>query len=373
MDPLVNVGEAAAPGRKVLVINTGGTASMRQNEEGKLDTVPGYLSERIAGLEELTEPGMPLVSIKEYTPLIDSSHMEPDTWIMVAKDIEDNYYEYDGFVVVMGTDTMSYAASAMAFLLENLNKTVIFTGSQVPLCQPYTDCRRNILVSIILAGNGHFPEVCLFFSDRLLRACRSTKLNSFNLDAFESPNCLPLATLATGMRNAEHGLHQPRQRFRVQKELATGVVVVKLIPGFDDKSIRFMVAADDSNLRAIVLEVYGSGGAPYQKEGLRELVATACEKGILVVAKSQCMTGSVLPDLYAANVSNNVASAGDMTTEALVAKLAYLFAKLACDRYTACQKVRDLLLVPLRGEVSPVEMYNQKLLSREPVSSLAKL
>eukprot|EP01059_Diplonema_ambulator_P008575 TRINITY_DN18238_c0_g1_i2.p1 TRINITY_DN18238_c0_g1~~TRINITY_DN18238_c0_g1_i2.p1 ORF type:complete len:378 (+),score=133.07 TRINITY_DN18238_c0_g1_i2:47-1180(+) len=361
--------------KKVLVINTGGTASMKRGEDGRLDTVPGYLSERIAGLEELAEPGMPEVSIKEYVPLIDSSHMEPATWLKLAKDIEANYYEYDGFVVVMGTDTMAYAASAVSFLLENLGKTVIFTGSQIPLSQPYTDCRRNVLVSIILAGNGHFPEVCLFFSDRLLRACRATKVNSFGLDAFVSPNCNPLMTLATGMRNSEHGLPQPRSRFRVHDELATGVVAVKLIPGYDDLALLSIVnTAEESNLKAIVLEVYGSGGAPYQKPGLRKLVEMANEHGILVVAKSQCLIGSVLPDMYAANVSNGVASAGDMTAEALVTKLAYLFAKLKnYDRETACKKVKELLLTSLRGEVSPPETYTQQLLAREPISTLAKL
>ena len=209
--------------RKVLVINTGGTASMKHGPDG-LDTVPGYLSERVQNLEELSEPGMPDVTVTEYAPLIDSSHMEPKTWIALAADIEEHYYEYDGFVIVMGTDTMAYASSALSFMLEDLNKCVIFTGSQIPLCQPYTDCRRNVLVSIILAANGDFCEVCLFFSDTLLRANRAVKVNSFGLDAYASPNCEPLATLATGMRiNDTLKLPPSRNRFRAHKHLATGI------------------------------------------------------------------------------------------------------------------------------------------------------
>eukprot|EP00659_Diplonema_papillatum_P015688 gene15688-23948_t len=361
--------------RKVLVINTGGTASMKHREDGMLDTVPGYLSERIACLEELGEPGMPEVAIKEYTPLIDSSHMEPDTWIKIASDIEENYEENDGFVVVMGTDTLSYAASACSFLLENLGKPVIFTGSQIPLCQPYTDCRRNILGSIILAGSGDYPEVCLFFGDKLMRACRTSKANSYNLDAFASPNLAPLATLATGIKiNTAICLPQPKRRLRVQKELATGVTVIKLIPGYEDSGMHCFIK-DVERLQAVVLEVYGSGGAPYHKPGLRMFVQTANERGVLVVAKSQCLTGSVLPSLYAANGSGSgVASAGDMTTEALVTKLAYLFARVkGHSRHDVCRKVRDLLLVSLRGEVSPPEVYTQQILEREPGLVMSKL
>ena len=367
--------------RKVLVINTGGTASMKRNADGLLDTLPGYLSERIRGLEELREPGMPEVTVKEYVPLIDSSHMEPKTWIQLAEDIEENYYEYDGFVIVMGTDTMAYASSALSFLLENLNKCVIFTGSQIPLCQPYTDCRRNILVSIILAANGDFCEVCLFFSDRLLRANRAVKVNSFGLDAFESPNCEPLATLACGMRiNHTLALPQPKSRFRVHKHLATGIVCVKLLPGFDDIGLSNLVHSKNSDevpaIQAVVLEVYGSGGAPYHKKALVRLAEEANKSGILIVAKSQCLTGSVLPGLYAANAGATFASAGDMSTEALVTKLSYLFSKIRCpSREELCQKVRDMLLVDLRGEVSPESHYSLAILSREPLSSrgLSKL
>ena len=376
MEDLENINTAiSGEQRRVLVLNTGGTASMKYGEDGTLDTVPGYLSERIRGLEELSEPGMPEVEVHEYEPLIDSSHMEPSVWVRLASDVEKHYYDYDGFVIVMGTDTMAYAASALCFLLENLGKTVIVTGSQIPLCMPYTDCRRNVLVSIILAANGDFPEVCLFFSDKLFRGCRATKINSFGLEAFNSPNYPPLATLATGAApNNGLTLPQPRARFRAQKLLATGIIVIKLIPGFDDTGMHAMIENPTNSLLAVILEVYGSGGAPYQKTGMQQFVSRATQNGILVIAKSQCMTGSVLPQLYAANSTNAVASAGDMTTEAVVAKLAYLFAKLQSNpplsKHHLSQKVSSLLSTSLRGEISPAESYSKRILAAPKVSKL---
>eukprot|EP01060_Flectonema_neradi_P033658 TRINITY_DN5714_c0_g2_i1.p1 TRINITY_DN5714_c0_g2~~TRINITY_DN5714_c0_g2_i1.p1 ORF type:complete len:423 (+),score=45.96 TRINITY_DN5714_c0_g2_i1:236-1504(+) len=360
--------------RRVLVLNTGGTASMKYGEDGSLDTVPGYLTERIRGLEELSEPGMPLVEVHEYEPLIDSSHMEPSVWVRLAADIEKHYFDYDGFVIVMGTDTMAFAASALSFLLENLGKTVIFTGSQIPLCMPYTDCRRNVLVSIILAANGDYPEVCLFFSDKLFRGCRATKINSFGLEAFGSPNYPPLTTLATGAAPSRGlSLPQPRSRFRAQKVMATGIIVIKLIPGFDDAGMHALIESAN-NLLAVIIEVYGSGGAPYQKPGMQQFVSRAMQHGVLVIAKSQCMTGSVLPQLYAANSTTAVASAGDMTSEALVAKLAYLFAKLQSNpplsKHHLSQKVSSLLSTSLRGEISPAESYSKRILAVPKASKL---
>lgn len=357
--------------RRVFIINTGGTANMRVSADGTLECAAGYLSQRIHQLEELQEPGMPTVDVKEYQPMIDSSYMEPSHYAMIAADIEQNYYDYDGFVVVMGTDTMAYASSALSFMLENLGKTVVFTGSQIPFSQPYSDCRRNLLVSIIMAANSDYPEVCIFFNDRLMRASRAAKVNAYGLDAFDTPNFPPLATLATGIAvNAGIALPQPRGRFRVHSELCTRVVVLRLVPGFHDGALLSLLGGEaDALPLALVLEVYGSGGCA-MKDGLLALARRATEKGILLVAATQCAKGAVLPSLYAASTyikSLNIASAGDMTTEALVAKLGYLLSKLGANATGSpsaalTQQLRDMLPHAIRGEVSPSDVYSQKLL-----------
>eukprot|EP01062_Namystynia_karyoxenos_P067640 TRINITY_DN61655_c0_g1_i1.p1 TRINITY_DN61655_c0_g1~~TRINITY_DN61655_c0_g1_i1.p1 ORF type:complete len:436 (+),score=137.40 TRINITY_DN61655_c0_g1_i1:79-1386(+) len=368
--------------RRVLLINTGGTASMRIAADGSLQCVPGYLTQRIADLEELTEPGMPRVEIKEYTPMIDSSHMEPSHWSQIAADIERGYYDYDGFVVVMGTDTMAYAASALSFMMENLGKTIVFTGSMIPFCQPYSDCRRNLLVSIIMASNSEYPEVCLFFNDRLFRAVRATKVNAYGLDAFDSPNFPPLATLATGMaENAGLALAQPRSRFRVHRDLCTRIVVLRLVPGFSDGSLLSLLAGEHAQLPlAVVLSVYGNGGCA-MKDGLLALTRQAGASGVLIVAATQCVRGAVLPSLYGSSnyiEDLGIASAGDMTVEALVAKLGYIFSKLGVrsdqgPSTAVAQRVRGLLPVSLRGEVSPTEVYSQKLLRQDHTPVAPKL
>ena len=167
--------------------------------DGSLAPKRGYLTGKIKDMEELQSPNMPNCYIKEYAELIDSSAMGHKEWSLICNDIQSNYFEYDGFVVIMGTDTMAYAATALSFMLENLGKTVVFTGSQIPFVEVYNDARRNLIASLIFASNQDFCEVCLFFNDKLLRGNRSVKMNSFGLDAFDSPNFPPLATLGVNV------------------------------------------------------------------------------------------------------------------------------------------------------------------------------
>lgn len=167
--------------------------------DGTLAPVPGYLTECIRELPEMHRQEMPIFTIKEYSPLLDSSNMGPADWANIATDIETNYLEYDGFVVIMGTDTMAYASSAMSFMLENLGKTVVFTGSQIPFCEVYNDARRNLIVSMIFAARSEVPEVCICFNDRLLRANRTVKISSSDLKVpsivhyIHTPNCVLIA------------------------------------------------------------------------------------------------------------------------------------------------------------------------------------
>ena len=224
--------------------------------------------------------------------------MGPCHWVQIASDIEANYLEYDGFVVIMGTDTMAYASSALSFMPENLGKTVVFTGSQIPFCEVYNDARRNLIVSIIFALSSEIPEVVLCFNDKILRANRSVKVNSLGLSAFNSPNFPALATLGAFINEKKDiALPQPRGPFKVHKRLEAKVIVLKLVPGFDDDAIQALVEYG-RNLRAIVLEMYGTGNGPSNKQTLLRAMKNASDKGVVVIAVSQRLECNVSLDKY---------------------------------------------------------------------------
>jgi L-asparaginase len=348
------------PHKRVLIIYTGGTMGMVARDDGSLAPEAGYLTARINELPEMSHPEMPAYDIHEYDPLLDSSMMGPADWVRIAETIETHYLHYDGYVVIMGTDTMAYASSALSFMLENLGKTVVFTGSQIPFCEVYNDARRNLIVSIIFAVNSEFPEVCICFNDKLLRANRSIKVHSTGLSAFDSPNFPQLAELGAFIKeNRELVLPQPKGPFRVHKKLDANVLVVKLVPGFDDECIVVMVN-HTKNLRALVLEMYGTGNGPSQKgSGLHTAIQLARQKGIVVVALSQCVHGGVSLDTYSMGrelKEAGVVGGGDMTTEACTTKLAYLFGRLANDPVLVAQ----MLTKDLRGEISDVDKLGKK-------------
>lgn len=347
--------------KRVLLVYTGGTMGMKMQVDGSLAPEQNYLTERINTLPEMTRPEMPEYSIIEYTPLLDSSCMGPKDWIKIASDIENNYNDYDGFVVIMGTDTMAYAASAMSFMLENLGKTVVFTGSQIPFCEVYNDAQRNLIVSTIFAVTTDFPEVCICFDDRLLRANRTVKVNSVALAAFDSPNIPPLASLGAFMNERKDlVLPFPRGPFTVHKRLDVKVLVIKLVPGFDDESI-YILVEHSINLKAIVIEMYGTGNGPSKVKFL-DAIRLATKKGIVVVAVSQCLTGGVSLDTYSMGKDfqkAGVVSGGDLTTEACTTKLAYLFGRLNDPVLVAKN-----LTINLRGEISPAN-HKKKFFSME--------
>lgn len=266
----------------------------------------------------------------------------------------------------MGTDTMAYTATALSFMLENLGKPVIFTGSQIPLCEPYNDARRNLIMALIFASRDSINEVSIFFHDRLIRACRATKVNTHRLLAFDSPNLDPLAKIGITIDENEHlALPPARGALRVHAKMDTRLLTLRLVPGFDDTVIKQLITAgsEGGTLRALVLQLYGTGNVPSVKEDFVQILADARERGILVVASTQCFTGSVMMGHYAtgqALKSAGVVSGSDMTLEAIACKCAYLFGRgdLSND------EVANLMGVSLRGEVTPPEA-----LSPPPLSS----
>ena len=248
-------GKVTPNSRTVLIINTGGTIGMKPTSDGSLQCEEGYLSSRLLSMLEFERPEMPATDIIEVSPLVDSSDMGPDDWERLAKLIEGTYWSYDGFVVVMGTDTMAYAASALSFMLEALGKPVIFTGSMLPLCDLVTDAHRNLIVSVIIAGSLELPEVCVFMDARLMRGNRTVKVSSEGLDSFDSPNCPPLATLETGIcLKTSLVLPPPKGRFRVHTQLEKNIAVWRMIPGFSDEYIETAIT-HSVKLRAVVIEL----------------------------------------------------------------------------------------------------------------------
>ena len=253
----------------------------------------------------------------------------------------------------MGTDTLCYAASALSFMLENLAKPVVVTGSQIPLCEPYNDGRRNLIMALLFASrDSGMTEVTIFFHDRLLRACRSTKINTHRLLAFDSPNIEPLATIGIHIHeNEAMKLPPPRGALRVHTRMDTRLLTIRLVPGFDDAVIRHILSAS-TELRTLVLQLYGTGNIPSIKTSFIELLGEARSKGILVMASTQCQTGSVMMGLYAtgqALQSAGVVSASDMTVEAIATKSAYLFGR----GDLSLEEVARFMTVPLRGEMTP--------------------
>lgn len=261
---------------------------------------------------------------------------------------------------------MAYCASALSFMLENLGKPVVFTGSQIPLCEPYNDARRNLIMALIFASRDTINEVTIFFHDRLLRACRATKVNTHRLLAFDSPNLDPLATIGITIDENEHLILPPAKgALRVHSRMDTRLLTIRLVPGFDDGMIAEIIHrnADTQNLRALILQLYGTGNVPNVKESFIQLLADANDKGILVVAATQCFTGSVMLGHYAVGKAlqrAGVVSANDMTVEAIACKLAYLFGRKDLNN----KEVAALMGVSLRGEITPLEA-----LSPPPLSS----
>lgn len=343
--------------KRVLVLCTGGTLTM-SNDPAKghsLAPVQGALTSYLESMPEITDdPEMPEIVSHEYSPLLDSSDMGPGDWEVLAKDIATNYYHFDGFVVLMGTDTMAYASSALTFMFQNLSKPVVFTGSQIPLREPYNDARKNLIMALIFASSDTVSEVTIFFHDRLIRGCRATKVNTSKLLAFDSPNLDPLAEIGINIEENEHLFcPPPRGAFRVRTAMDTRLITLRLVPGFDDTMIIDMInAARETHLKGIILQLYGTGNLPSLKDDLIHCLVDASKNGVIVVITTQCQTGSVIMGHYATGQAlkkAGVVSASDMTLEATSTKLAYLLGR----QDLSIDEIRSLIGVDLRGEITP--------------------
>jgi L-asparaginase len=288
-----------------------------------------------------------------FDPLIDSSNMNPDFWVRLAEVIEENYERYDGFVVLHGTDTMAYTASVLSFMLENLNKPVVFTGSQLPMGVLRTDGRENFINAIEIASAHEddtpvVPEVSICFENRLMRGNRTNKFNAENFNAFLSGNYPLLAQVGVHIRYNQQYILKPNfKKLKVHRNLDPNVAILKLFPGITENVVKSILSI--RGLKALILETYGAGNAPTDKWFL-EALADAVNRGITIFNVTQCKGGSVEMGKYETSAQLEgigVVGGYDITTESAIAKTMFLLG----EGYTGSE-LSKRLQSPLRGELT---------------------
>jgi len=336
---------------EILVIYTGGTIGMVEDPEtGTLN--PFNFHHLTLQIPELKQFGFRIESIS-FEPVIDSSNMQPQVWVRLAHIIEENYESYDGFVVLHGSDTMAYTASALSFMLENLSKPVILTGSQLPIGKIRTDGKENFITSLEIAaaqkdGKALVPEVCIYFEFQLYRGNRTHKYNADHFQAFRSVNYPVLAKAGVEINYNQGSISQPvNHEFRIFTKLDTSVAILTLFPGISPEIVAAIL--NIPGLKAIVLETYGSGNAPNYPWFLDELKG-AINSGLIVYNVSQCRGGGVKMGMYETSIElqkMGVVSGHDITREAAIAKLMYLLG----HNYPP-HLIRKYLEIPLRGEMT---------------------
>lgn len=338
----------------LLLIYTGGTIGMKQDMKD-LTLKPFDFSQILDEVPEIRKFAFK-IDTYSFEPPIDSSDVEPSLWQDLARLIKEKYENYDGFIILHGTDTMSYSASALSFMLDGLTKPVIFTGSQLPIGVPRTDGKENLISAVEIASakdeEGHpaVPEVCVCFDSLLMRGNRSTKVNSEVFRAFQSPNFPPLAEAGINIRYNNEYIRKPNdwyQSLTINTELDTRVSILKIHPGITPEVVRNILCGKDT--RAIIMETYGSGNAP-TRDWFLDIVKESSAMNKIIVNVTQCLAGTVNMNIYAngkALERAGVIDGYDSTTESALAKLFYLMGKSRDNEWVKAMMGRNL-----KGEIS---------------------
>lgn len=334
----------------ILLIYTGGTIGMMKDfETGALKAF--NFKKLLQKIPEIKQLDCTIETISFAKP-IDSSNMSPEKWVQIATIIEENYDSFDGFVVLHGSDTMSYSASALSFMLENLNKPVVFTGSQLPIGDLRTDAKENLITAIQIAslqqkGKTVINEVCLYFEYKLYRGNRTTKINAEHFNAFTSPNYPALAESGVHLNVNTNLLNtKTNKKLVVRKELNDNVAIIKMFPGINESVLSAIFSIP--NLKGVVLETYGSGNAPTE-EWFIQILKKAIKNGLYIVNVTQCSGGSVNMGQYETSTQLKkigIISGKDITTEAAITKMMYLL-----GQNVASKVFKTIFETPLRGEM----------------------
>lgn len=333
--------------KNVLIVYSGGTIGMKKTPTGWAPE-SGYLQSLMKNMTQFQTDTLPLYEIYEMNPLLDSSAMKPTDWVRIGNVINSNYNKYDAFIVLHGTDTMAYSASALSFMFENLNKTVIITGSQTPLCEPFTDATNNILASLITIRDHDIPEVVQVFGSKMFRGNRIQKITANSYVGFDSGNYPTLAMYgAEFLFNFKYMRNFTNEPFKYLPSFSDKVVIIHLHPGISPSFISS--ALSNKNIKGAILYAFGAGNGPSDEDFLQPFI-DAINRGVIVVDITQCHSGAVdLGDYDAAYgyKSIGVLSGYDMTLEAAYAKLSWLIGQ----GYTT-ETIKDLMTTDLRGEIT---------------------